>query len=385
MRIIWSLPVRGERLDSNRGDIIRAKCLIEAIRSEGHEVNIVEDAAQPISAFTVSTYRKIVKHVLPKKVAFVIRDIGRWLQSRAHGKRVAEEALAKKAELIIETQVHFSCSGAIAANLTGLPLILDDCSPMSEVFLFGIGLPSLAKYILTQQSSAASLIVVSSKKIAEILVKEGINSDKIVVIPNGIYLEEFIRVDRIAVRKRLGISNKCVVGYVGSFQPWHNVELLVKAFSQLINEYPIHLILIGDGQNLKSTIKLSHSLDISNHITFFGAVDHSRVPELISSFDISVLPGTNEYGHPMKLFEYAAAGVASIAPDLPPVREVIQNGETGLLFPPDDIKSLTILLKRLINDNELRNRLGEQARKRVTSGASWSDRARTILSHIVRN
>lgn len=382
MRIIWSLPVRGERLNSNRGDIIRAKCLIEAMRSEGHEVTIVEDAAQAISAFTVSTYRKIVKHILPSQIAFVLRDIGRWLQSRAHGKRVAEEALAKKAELIIETQVHFSCSGAVAVNLTGLPLILDDCSPISEESLFGVGLESLAKHTLAQQSSAASLIVVSSKKIAEMLAEEGINSDKIVIIPNGICPEDFTRIDRTAIRKRLGISNSCVVGYVGSFQPWHNVELLVKAFSQLINEYPIHLILIGDGQNLNSTMKLSQSLHVSNHITFLGEVDHSKVPELMSSFDIGVLPGSNAYGHPMKLFEYAAAGIPSIAPDLPPIREVVQDRETGLFFPPGDVNALTFQLSQLVKDNDLRKRLGEQARKRAASGVSWSDRARTILSQI---
>ena len=64
------------------------------------------------------------------------------------------------------------------------------------------------------------------------------------------------------------------------------------------------------------------------------------------------------------------------------MREIIQDGETGLLFPPGDENALVALLTRLIEDNDLRKRLGERARSQVTVGASWTDRARALVSHI---
>jgi glycosyltransferase involved in cell wall biosynthesis len=111
-----------------------------------------------------------------------------------------------------------------------------------------------------------------------------------------------------------------------------------------------------------------------------GAVSSSEVPGLLSAFDVGVLPGSHDYGHPMKLVEYAAAGLASVAPDLASAREVLQHGVTGLLFPPGDVNALAATLARLATDEVLRQRLGAHARRQLAVGASWMDRARALVS-----
>jgi glycosyltransferase involved in cell wall biosynthesis len=81
----------------------------------------------------------------------------------------------------------------------------------------------------------------------------------------------------------------------------------------------------------------------------------------------------------MKLMDYAAAGLPAVAPDLAPVREVVEDGVTGLLFPPDDVRALSLALRRLIRDPGMRRAMGERARG-VAENGSWRARARQLLS-----
>ena len=372
--------MRGERLDSNRGDLVRARQLIEALRSQGHEVHVVEDAARAGATLVVSAYRRGAQRILPLRAARVLRDIGRWLHGLVHGRRVARHAREQAADVIVETQVNLAASGAAAARATGLPLLLDDCSPSEEEALLGAGLPALARYVFRQQAQAASIIVASSQALRNRLVGQGVATDKLVVIPNGADLPAYGQIDHAAARAELGLTDECVLGFLGSFQPWHGVELLVEAASRLAADHPIHVLLIGDGPMRESVLACARQLGLAEHITALGAVPAARVPRLLAAFDIAVLPGSNDYGHPMKLLDYAAAGLPTVAPDLPPVREVITDGVTGLLFPPGDRAALTRALARLAGAERLRHKLGRQARKHCARDNTWAARARALTA-----
>ena len=88
------------------------------------------------------------------------------------------------------------------------------------------------------------------------------------------------------------------------------------------------------------------------------------------------------YTSPLKLFEYMAAACAIVASDLPGWSDVLQNGETALLVPPDDIVAWSDAINSLRNDSELREHLGRNARERALAKYTWSQRAEAILSHI---
>jgi glycosyltransferase involved in cell wall biosynthesis len=81
----------------------------------------------------------------------------------------------------------------------------------------------------------------------------------------------------------------------------------------------------------------------------------------------------------MKLMDYAAAGLPAVAPDLAPVREVVEDGVTGLLFAPDDVRALSLVLARLIRDTAVRRAMGARAR-RVAEEGSWRARALQLVS-----
>lgn len=378
MKIVWSLPVRAERLEGSRGDVVRAKHLIGALRADGHEVTVVEEAARPGARMTVSVFRHLVRRMVPRRSALTLRDLGRLWHGRLHGSRVTAAARHRGAQLIIETQVAFAPSGAIAAARTGLPLILDDCSPSSEEFLWGVGLPGLARSVLNRQADAAERVVVVSRAVERLLVSEGVPREKMHRVPNGV--DEASRgASRRESRRRLGVEDSCVVGFVGSFQPWHRVDLLVRATERLSTRHRLRLVLVGDGPGLAPALALSRRLGLGDRVISLGSVPADHVPELIAAFDIGALPGTNDYGNPMKLLEYAAAGVPSVAPDVEPVRETLELGAAGLLFPPEDLDGLTRVLAELAGSASARRSMGERAHRQVASGCTWASRARRLL------
>lgn len=381
MKITWSIPVRGERLDSGRGDLVRAAHLIEALRAEGHEVVVVEDAARPTTRAKVAVYRTGIRRLLPQRVALAVRDGARVLHARGHAGRVAAAAKAQGADVIVETQVHFAAAGARAARAVGVPLVLDDCSPLTEPAVLGAGLPSLARRVFRVQADRAAVLVASSPRIAVRLASDGVPVAKLRVVSNGVDADAYRRTDRAAVRARLRLADRVVVGFVGSFQPWHRVDLLVEALARLSPRPPLHLLLIGDGVGRRHALELARRSGLAERVTAPGAVSPEAVPELLAACDIGVLPATNGYGHPMKLMEYAAAGLATVAPDVPPARDVVDPEVTGLLFPPGDVAALGASIARLAVDLRLRRGLGTAARRRA-GGASWRKRAQMLSTAI---
>jgi glycosyltransferase involved in cell wall biosynthesis len=301
VRILWSLPVRGERLTSSRGDLVRARYLIEAMRSDGHEVIVVEDAAHGHTHAAVATYRTWLRSSLPRRLSLILRDIGRGVHGCLHGVHVASRARAARADLIIETQVAYTVSGALAAHLTGIPLVLDDCSPSSEECGLGSGLPALARGVLTLQARSAQCVVAVSPALAEMLAAEGVPRQKIAYVPNGIRVDAFTRVVRDGWRTDHGLDERCVVGFVGSFQPWHRVELLIDALAALPAACPIHVVLAGEGPGLVTVLEAASKRRVNARVTAIGAVPPDAIPALLAACDIGVLPHSNPYGDPMKL------------------------------------------------------------------------------------
>lgn len=379
MKITWSLPAPGERLGGSRGDVVRARQFVAALRGEGHEVRVVERAAAPTTAAIVSTYRRLVRRLVPRRPALALRDAGRLAESLAHGARIAAAARAQGADLVVETQVHLAGSGAVAARLTGLPLVLDDCSPVSEEGALGAGLPWLARRAFRAQARAARHLVVSSEALRARLAGEGAPAGRLHVVPNGVDADAYARVDREAARRRLGLTGTSVVGFVGSFQPWHRVELLVRAVALLSREPPVRLLLLGDGPHRSQALDAARRLGVDDLVTAPGALPPDRLPVWVAACDIGVVPASNDYGQPMKLMDYGAAGIPSVAPDLAPVREVVEQGVTGVLFPPGDLWALSLALAGLVGDAGRRAAMGERAR-RVAEQGSWAARARRLVA-----
>jgi glycosyltransferase involved in cell wall biosynthesis len=293
---------------------------------------------------------------------------------------VSKEAIRRNADVIVETQVGCSDSGAVAARLTDLPLFIDDCTPSSEEDVLGAGLPWVARQTLARLGNAATTVVAVTEAMRNLLVAEGIEKEKIRIIPNGASLQPADESKRTAVRRQLGIDEAIVIGYVGSFQPWHRVDLLVEAFALLRHLPHLHLLLMGEGVERSKVENSVRHHDLDDRVSFHGAVPPDDVASFISALDIGVMPGTNPYGHPMKIIEYAAAGCVPVAPDLPVIREILDDGETGVLFASANAEALMAAIEELCLKGDFRRRLGAAARQRIALPSSWERRAKYLAS-----
>jgi len=169
-----------------------------------------------------------------------------------------------------------------------------------------------------------------------------------------------------------------VVGFVGSFQPWHRTEWLAMALPELADP-DAHLVLVGDGPGRQATLNVARRLGVESRVQVTGPLEPAQLPDVVAAFDVGVMPGTNDFGQPMKLVEYAAAGVPCVAPDRAPIREVVEDGVTGLLFPPEERDGLVRNTDRLLRDGALARRVGREAQRRVLDSASWQGLASGLL------
>lgn len=384
MRITWSVPVFSQGLGSGRGDLVRARALIRALRAAGHDVRVVEARERPGAEVEQTVYREVVGRLLPGRARLALRDAAWWWRSRGHGRRVADAARDQGADVLVETQVHGVVSGIRAARAADLPLVLDDTSPPTEADQLGAGVPGLAGTIFRRQCAAVELLVAPTRGIRDRIAATLDGSPPVEVIPNGVDQEAHDGASRRAGRRALGIGDEVLIAFVGSFQPWHRVPHLVRAFAALDTAAPARLLLVGDGPDREPALSEARERGIEDLVLAPGAVPPDRIPDLLAASDVGALAGTNDYGHPMKLLEYAAAGLPLVAPDLPPVRDVAEGVFPGVLVPPGDVLSLARAMGRLVEDPEMRLTLGGQARTRVARSAGWGPRARTLAEALER-
>ncbi|MBL7897069.1 MAG: glycosyltransferase, partial [Crocinitomicaceae bacterium] len=149
-------------------------------------------------------------------------------------------------------------------------------------------------------------------------------------------------------------SNGINICFVGSFLKWHRVDLLLQAYKKILAEFPdkkLHLYLIGDGMEKERMESLAKQLDLTNY-TFTGYKDGQELIELQMKMHIGVMPGSNWYGAPNKLFEYGAMKMAVIAPDTPTINYNFSENQI-LLFKIEDISGIQVLLQQLIENEKL--------------------------------
>jgi glycosyltransferase involved in cell wall biosynthesis len=355
--------------------------LIGALREAGHEVEAVADSAAPWARARVTLYRRLVRRVLPRAWALSLRDLLRPLHARGQARRVVAAAHRCVAEVLVESQVHLAPSGPIAARRAGLSLLLDDCSPPGEELLLGRGLQALTDRVWRRQAAAASILTVSSRALQRRLSQEGAAAERVRVLPNGVDLAAYPAADRAQARARFEApAGACWIAFVGSFQPWHRVELLVAAVAGLPRSERVVLWLVGDGPGREDALAAARALGIAEAVRAPGALPPERVCDLLAACDIGVLPATNEYGQPMKLLEYGAARLAILAPDVETVLEVLPSREEVVLFPPGEVTCLLRELERLVRDEALRRSLGAAARRRVETAGSWKRRGQELAA-----
>lgn len=197
---------------------------------------------------------------------------------------------------------------------------------------------------------------------------QGINTP---VINNGIPTSRF---SSNPGRKTASSRGEVILIHVGRFAPAKNHLLLIKAFALAVREIPaMRLWLVGDG-TLRPAVEMAVTKSgIDMHVSFLGEVPD--VAELLNASDIFVLSSDWE-GFGLVVAEAMAAGKPVITTAVGGVVELVEDGFSGIIVPPRDPEALARAILRLARDPELRNRMGESARRRALERFDISGTAR---------
>lgn len=182
---------------------------------------------------------------------------------------------------------------------------------------------------------------------------------KVRVVPYGLDAEAFTAsIGHCAIAR-----SDYTLLYVGRLAYYKGLDVLLKALRQLPGT---RLIVVGEGPEGEELRKLSAQLGVNEQVEWRGRVSDAELPVVYSSVAALVLPSTGlseSFG--IVQLEAHACGTPVVSSNLPGVREVNPDGVSGLLAQPGDADDLARKLKLLLDDAELRNKLGEQARKHV--------------------
>jgi len=393
-----------DRLDLSKPPLYLRSDLSFGVRaggSVGHIAGVVNnlDAFGPGPIFLttddVPTVRTDVEsHVIEPSTAFWnFRELP-MLALNDSCEAAAEQALdGRRIGFVYQRYSLNNYSGVALARRHGVPFVLEYNG--SEVWVgrhWGRPLryEALATRIERLNIAAADLVVVVSRVLSDQVAAAGVDRRRILVNPNGVDPDRYRPdVDGSRVREQYGLSGKLVIGFIGTFGPWHGAEMLARSFAALRADAggraKTTLLMIGDGATLPATKSVLAEAGAGKDVVFTGLVPQERGPEYLAACDILVAPhvpnpdGTPFFGSPTKLFEYMAMGRAIVASRLDQIGEVIEHGRTGWLVEPANVEALAAGLRTLLDDSNLRARLGAAARACALERYTWRSHTKRTL------
>ena len=236
----------------------------------------------------------------------------------------------------------------------------------------------------------ADRVRVVTHGIKDILVAQGVDHKKIHVIPNGTDPDAIRPTAREKALVSMGLDPGLLyVGFLGHLTPWQGVEVAVEAMAILANADPrVRLLIGGHGVMREPLESRVRDCGLGHRVIFLGAVPRGRVCEVLSSFDVAIAPFVRRRNEriglsALKIGDYAAAGRAVVAADLPGIREFAEAGWL-VLHRPDDPGSLADEVLNLLHDPARRREMGCKARIYAVANLSWGLTAERILNMIAK-
>ncbi|WP_394752006.1 TIGR04063 family PEP-CTERM/XrtA system glycosyltransferase [Crenothrix sp.] len=211
------------------------------------------------------------------------------------------------------------------------------------------------------------------------IVKRGIPAEKITVIPNAVDTAKFIyntKPDQ-ALKNQLGLKNKIVLGFIGSFYAYEGLLLLLDALPKILQDQPdIMLLLVGGGPQEACIKQKIADLNLGGHVMLTGRIAHELVQDYYNLVDIFVYPRLSmrltELVTPLKPLEAMAQGRLVLASDVGGHKELIEHKKNGYLFKANDASALVSAVLDLLHQPERWDELKMAGRIYVERNRVWA-------------
>ena len=211
------------------------------------------------------------------------------------------------------------------------------------------------------------------------IVARGIPERRVTLIPNAVDVDafEFGQAPDEALKAKLGLAGKTVVGFIGSFYAYEGLDLLLAALPQVTARIPdARVLLVGGGPQESELKDLARKLGVEDHVVFAGRVPHGEVQRYYGIVDVFAYPRKSmrltELVTPLKPLEAMAQGRLLVASDVGGHKELIRDGETGVLFRAGDAALLADAIIRLLGQRDRWPLLRDQGRRFVEQERTWA-------------
>ena len=232
---------------------------------------------------------------------------------------------------------------------------------------------------LTKMLGRCRIVTATTHQLARETARYMAADRPVYVIPFGVDLARF------EVREAASGGDPVVLGFVKWLKPKYGPDVMVEAFAKIHAARPnTKLVLAGKGEMQEQLQRRVNELKLQDAVQILGRVEHDKVPALIRSFDLMVMPSVYEsetFG--VAAIEASASGVANVASRVGGVPEAVIHGKTGLLVPPRDVDGLAAACIELIDNPSRRREMGLAGRRFVERCYDWRENTR-LMGEIYR-
>ena len=217
----------------------------------------------------------------------------------------------------------------------------------------------IEKYV----ADGAKRIITPSEYLKSIISNWGVDTEKISVIYNGFHMIEMKKTPS-AIKKSLVLRGGVIVS-VGRLVPWKGMVSLIESFSALhATIADSTLVIVGDGPERERLEGRVAELGLSDSVLFTGQLDQVRAFEYVKAADVFAL-NTSYEGFSHQLLETMALGTTIVTTGVGGNRELIKDGENGLIVDVDDVQGMTHALVRILSDKKYADTLSRRAKRDV--------------------
>jgi glycosyltransferase involved in cell wall biosynthesis len=285
---------------------------------------------------------------------------------------------------------HFVSEGGRAFywDKVNVPMV---ASTWGQDVIFDKGADRKAEASLRKMLRRCRMITATTHQLARETARYTDSNQPIYVIPFGVNLARFAAASTPSPatpgegRGAGRPGQPMTLGFVKWLKPKYGPDVLIEAFAKIHAARPdTKLLIAGRGEMRESLEARIKELNLQDAVQILGRVDHEQVPALIRSFDIMVMPSVYEsetFG--VAAIEASASGVPVVASRVGGVPEAVVHEKTGLLVPPRDVEALANACLTLIDNADLRRRMGEAGRRFVERYYSWPDNTR-LMAEVYR-
>lgn len=373
----------------------------------GHQVTIL---ASKISYLTGAIHDKYRGSLWKEEELDKVRIIRAWAYSKVHksfkhrilgffsfiASSIWTSLFIGKYDVVIATSppLFQGISGWIVSKLKRCPFIFEirDLWPAFAIDMGELTNPTVIKLAQGLESflyARSDYLISLTPAYSEYLIEQGVEKEKIFLIPNGVETDIFLPMDRDNwVRQEYGLNGKFVLTYGGAHGIANALDTILDC-AKILREYrDVVFLLVGDGKEKGNLVRRKQDEGIDNLI-FIHAQPKEKMPYFYAASDVCIatLQGIEMFKkvYPNKLFDYMASARPTILAIDGEARQILEKANGGIYIEPENPEDMAGAILELYRNRELSERLGENARGFVVkefSRQKQAEKLRAMLEKI---